>query len=519
MQVAKPMRTAALTGLVCALLFHAVGHAEGPSASAGACERLASAFSPPGTTVVLAQAIAAGQFIPPGAAAARGAISVPAFCRVALKIAPSSDSDIRSEIWLPVSGWNGKFLQVGNGAWGGSIQYGALGDALRRGYAAASTDTGHAGADASFAMGHPEKLIDFGYRSVHETAVQGKATVALLYGVRPRLSYFNGCSGGGRMSFMEAQRFPGDFDGIIAGAPGYNRTDVAFQTLGMAQATHVTPESFIPAGKLPALHKAALDMCDALDGLKDDLIADPTKCQFDPAVLECKGGDGSSCLTNAQVVAARRIYAPVVDPRTGRQISSGLEPGSELQWGSVAGNEPHSMYNDLLRFVVMKDRSWDFRTLDVTRQLELARRADNGILSATSTELTPFVSRGGKLLIYHGWADQNIPPRESVNYYQSVVKTMGMEKVGDAIRLFMAPGMGHCGGGQGPNEFDALAVLEQWREDGKAPSAILASQVKEGHVLRTRPLCPYPQIATYKGTGSVDRAENFVCAPATPQLR
>jgi len=514
------MRMAALTGLVCAVLFRAAGYAESPSVSAAACERLAR-FSAPSTTVVLAQVVAAGTFIPPGggATAARGATSLPAFCRVALRIAPSSDSDIRSEIWLPVSGWNGKFLQAGNGAWGGSIQYGALGDALRRGYAAASTDTGHVGTDASFAMGHPEKLIDFGYRSVHETAAQGKATVATLYGVRPRLSYFNGCSGGGRMSFMEAQRFPDDFDGIIAGAPGYNRTDVAFQTLGMAQATHVSPESFIPASKYPALHQAALDKCDALDGLKDDLVADPTKCQFDPAVLECKSGDGPGCLTKTQVVAARRIYAPVIDPKTGRQISSGLEPGSELQWGSVAGNEPHSMYNDLLRFVVMKDRNWDFRTLDVSRQLELARRADNGVLSATSLELTPFVSRGGKLLIYHGWADQNIPPQESVNYYKGLVKTMGMEKVGDAIRLFMVPGMGHCGGGDGPNEFDMLAVLEHWREDGKAPSEILASQVNGGHVSRTRPLCPYPQIAKYKGAGSIDRAENFVCRAEIPKLR
>jgi len=509
------MRTAALTGLICALLFLAPGYAESPSVSAVACERLAGSLSLPSTTVVLAQVVAAGTFIAPsgGAAAARDATRLPAFCRVALRIAPSSDSDIRSEIWLPVSGWNGKFLQVGNGAWGGSIQYGALGDALRRGYAAASTDTGHTGTDASFAMGHPEKLIDFGYRSVHETALRGKATVAALYGDGPRLSYFNGCSGGGRMSFMEAQRFPGDFDGVIAGAPGYNRTDVAFQTLGMAQATHVSPESFIPSSKYPALHQAALDKCDALDGLKDDLIADPAKCQFDPAVLECKGGDGPDCLTKAQVMAARRIYAPVIDPKTGAQISSGLEAGSELQWGSVAGNEPHSMYNDLLRFVVMKDRNWDFRTLDVSRQLALARRADNGILSATSTELTPFVSRGGKLLIYHGWADQNIPPRESVNYYKGLVKTMGKEKISDAIRLFMVPGMGHCGGGDGPNEFDMLAVLEHWREDGKAPSEILASQVSGGHVSRTRPLCPYPQIAMYRGAGSVDRAENFGCAP------
>ena len=507
------MRMAAITSLFCAFWLGAAGYAESPPVSA-ACERLSISFSGPNTTVMLAHVVAAGTFEPPGggAPAARVAASLPAFCRVALKIAPSSDSDIKSEIWLPLSGWNGKFLQVGNGAWGGSIEYRALGDALRRGYAAASTDTGHSGADASFVVGHPEKLIDFGYRSVHETAVQGKATVATLYGVRPRLSYFNGCSGGGRMSFMEAQRFPDDFDGIIAGAPGYNRTDVAFQTLGMAQATHVSPESFIPTSKYPALHQAALDKCDALDGLKDGLIADPTKCQFDPAVLECKGGDGLGCLTKPQVVAARRIYAPVIDPKTGAQISSGLEPGSEMQWGSVAGNEPHSMYNDLLRFVVMKDPNWDFRTLDVSGQLELARKADNGVLSATSTQLLPFVSHGGKLLIYHGWGDQNIPPRESVYYYNGLVKTMGKEKIDDAIRLFMVPGMGHCGGGDGPNEFDMLAALEHWREDGKAPSEILASQMRAGQVWRTRPLCPYPQIAMYRGAGNVDRAESFACA-------
>jgi feruloyl esterase len=504
---------AAAAALVGALVSGA-GYADSQPVSAAACERLASSLSLPNTTVSLAQAVAAGTFTPPGggAAAARAAATLPAFCRVALTIAPSADSDIKSEVWLPISGWNGKFLQVGNGAWGGSIQYGPLGDALRRGYAAASTDTGHTGTDASFAIGHPEKLIDFGYRSVHETAVQGKATVTALYGAAPRLSYFNGCSGGGRMSFMEAQRFPADFDGIIAGAPGHNRTDVAFQTLGMAQATHASPDSFIPATKYPALHQAALNACDALDGLKDGLIADPTRCQFDPAVLECGAADGPGCLTGPQVVAARKIYAPVIDPRTGTQISSGLEPGSELQWGSVAGNQPHSMYNDLLRFVVMKDPSWDYRTLDVSRHLPLARKADNGVLAATSTDLTPFVARGGKLLIYHGWSDQNIPPRGSVTYYNEVVKTMGKEKVAGAVRLFMVPGMGHCGGGDGPNEFDMLDVLEQWREQGKAPTEILASQVNEGRVSRTRPLCPYPQIAKYKGSGSIDRAENFVCS-------
>ena len=508
------MRLTAVTALVCTLLCGAAGFAEGPAISTAACERLSRSLSLPSTTVLRAEVVAGGTFAPAGGgpAAARVAASLPAFCRVELKIAPSSDSDIRSEIWLPVANWNGKFLQVGNGAWGGSIQYAALGDALLRGYAAASTDTGHTGTDASFALGHPEKLVDFGYRSVHETAVQGQATVTALYGLKPRLSYFNGCSGGGRMSFMEAQRFPGDFDGIIAGAPGYNRTDVAFQTLGMAQATHVSPESFIPASKYRLLHQAALDKCDALDGLKDGLIGDPTKCRFDPGVLKCKSGDGPGCLTEAQVVAARRIYAPVIDPKTGAQVSSGLEPGSELQWGSVAGHEPHSMYNDLLRFVVMRDPNWSYRTLDVGRQLELARKADNGVLSATSLQLSPFVSHGGKLLIYHGWGDQNIPPRESVNYYNGVVRTMGKEKADEAVRLFMVPGMGHCGGGDGPNEFDTLAALEHWREDGKAPSEILASQVRDGYVSRTRPLCPYPQVAKYTGTGSTDDAKNFECA-------
>jgi feruloyl esterase len=502
-------------GVVCVLVSGAVAAAERQSVPAAACEQLSRSLSLPNTTVSLVQAVEAGKFVPPGggAAAASAAATLPAFCRVTLRIAPSLDSDIKSEVWLPMSGWNGKFLQVGNGAWGGSIQYGPLGAALRRGYAAASTDTGHTGTDASFAVGHPEKLIDFGYRSVHETAVQGKATAAALYGDKPRLSYFDGCSGGGRMSFMEAQRFPADFDGIIAGAPGYNRTDVAFQTLGMAQATHVSPESFIPASKYPALHQAALDTCDALDGVKDGLIADPTACHFDPAVLECKSGDGPGCLTKAQVVAARRIYAPVIDPKTGRQISSGLEPGSEMQWGAVAGHEPHSMYNDLLRFVVMKDPNWDYRTLDVGRHLEAARKADNGVLAATSTDLSPFVGRGAKLLIYHGWSDQNIPPRESVNYYLDLVKTMGNEKVAEGVRLFMVPGMGHCGGGDGPNEFDMLAALERWREGGSAPTRILASRSVDGRVSRTRPLCPYPQIARYKGSGDLDRAESFACAP------
>jgi feruloyl esterase len=425
---------------------------------------------------------------------------------------PTPDSNINVELWLPTQNWNGKFLAVGNGAWGGSIQYGPLGDGLRRGYAAASTDTGHTGADASFAIGHPEKVIDFGYRSVHETAVQGKATVRALYGTAPKLSYFNGCSGGGRMSFMEAQRFPEDFDAIIAGAPGFNRTDGAFQSLRAMQATHKDPASFIPASKYPAIHQAALNACDANDGLKDGLITDPRKCQFDPQVLACKGAEGPSCLTAPQIAAAKTIYAEVTDPKNGTRVFAGLEPGSEMHWGAISGTEPHPMYYDLARFFVFADPKWDYKNLDITKHLDLARQKDGGVLTAASTDLKPFVSRGGKLLIYHGWEDQNISPRMSVDYYEKVQSTMGKAAVEDAVKLFMVPGMGHCGGGDGPNEFDMIAALEQWREQGKTPTQILASKVSDGQVVRTRPLCPYPQVAKYKGTGSIDKAENFACS-------
>jgi feruloyl esterase len=485
-------------------------HAQAPAVSAAACENLAS-LALPRTTVTMARPIAAGKFMPPEGAGGLATAGLPAFCRVALAIAPTSDSDIRTEVWLPTAGWNGKFLAVGNGGWGGSIQYSALADGVQRGYATASTDTGHTTADASFAIGHPEKLIDFGYRAVHETAVQGKATAAALYGSEPRYSYFNGCSGGGRQSFVEAQRYPADFDAIIAGAPGYDRTDVAFQTLGMAQATHMTPESFIPESKYALIHEAAMKMCDGRDGLEDGLISDPVGCDFDPGVLQCTGSDTGACLTEPQVVAARKIYATIVDPRTGEVLTAGMEPGSEMHWGAVAGNQPHYMYHSLFQHVVFPDQDWDFRTINVAGHLDQARAADGGLLAAISPDLQPFIGQGGRLLIYHGWADQNIPPLGSIDYYEQVLDTLGKQRAEEGVRLYMVPGMGHCSGGHGPNEFDELAVLEQWREHGRAPAEIVATLRENGRVTRTRPLCPYPQVARYDGTGSIDEAENFSC--------
>src|SRR5262245_12648123 len=306
-------------------------------ASAQDCARVAATLKLTNAKVTAATAVPAGSFTPPaeGTATPRPITGLPAFCRVQLTLTPSTDSDIKTEVWMPLNGWNGKFQQVGNGAFAGSIQYAALGEALKRSYAAASGDTGPG---AAWAAGHPEKIVDWGYRSEHLTAVDSKQAITNFYGMGPKLSYFTGCSGGGRMAFQEAQRYPADFDAILAGAPAYDRGNEAFGFRAKWQATQKTPESFIPRTTYAAIHRAALDACDTLDGLKDGLIGDVLSCRFDPKVLECKGGRVLSdpadptCLTTPQVEAVRKLYAGARHPKTGELIFPGLEPGSELQW-------------------------------------------------------------------------------------------------------------------------------------------------------------------------------------------
>jgi feruloyl esterase len=488
-------------------------------ADAQDCARVAATLKIPNGKVTSATLVPAGSFTPPaeGTAAPRPITGLPAFCRVLLTLNPSSDSDIKTEVWMPVTGWNGKFQQVGNGAFAGSIQYGALGEALKRGYAAASTDTGHTGTGAAWAAGHPEKIVDWGYRSEHLTAVHSKQAITNFYGVGPKLSYFTGCSGGGRMAFQEAQRYPTDFDAILAGAPAYDRGNEAFGFMAKWKATHDRPESAIPTSKYPAIHRAAVDACDALDGLKDGLIEDVLACHFDPKVIACKAGaNNDSCLTPPQVEAVRKLYAGAKNPKTGELVFPGLEPGSELQWTAVTGGaEPLDVGYDVFRYILLQDSTWDPKTFDFARDYERIHKLDNSALSPANPDLKAFTARGGKLLIYQGWADPNVSPRSPLMYYDRVVKTIGQKAVDDSIRLFYAPGMGHCGGGEGPNVFDALTPLEQWREQGKAPGVITATHSTNGKVDRTRPLCPYPQIAHYKGTGSIDQAENFSCAETT----
>jgi feruloyl esterase len=436
---------------------------------------------------------------------------LPAFCRVEATLTPSSDSDIKIEVWLPTANWNGKFQAVGNGAWNGAIGYAALAEALRRGYAASSTDTGHAGGSASFALGHPEKLIDFAYRSEHEMTVKAKIIVNAFYGSAPKYSYWNGCSAGGRQALKEAQMFPADFDGIIAGAPGLDWSGRSAQAVKVAQAL-LKEEARLTPAKQQALHAAVLQACDALDGAKDGLIENPLACKFDPKVLECAGADGPACLTPAQVATARLMYAPTVNAKTGREVA-GLPYGTEGNWTDQGWSvSARATGLDHYRFVVFKDPAWEIDRFNLESDITRIDEGEGAAVNANDPNLKAFFERGGKLLQYHGWSDPQISALNSVNYFKRVAAALGGQtKIHGSYRLFMAPGMAHCGGGEGPNDFDKVTPLEQWVEKGKAPDAIIASHSVEGRVDRTRPLCPHPQVAQYKGSGSVDEAANFVC--------
>jgi feruloyl esterase len=273
------------------------------------------------------------------------------------------------------------------------------------------------------------------------------------------------------------------------------------------------PASYIPPSKYPMIHQAALAACDARDGLKDGLIDDPTKCDFDPKVLLCKDADGPSCLTAPQVEAAKKIYSPAVNPRTGQQMFWSLVPGTELGWGVQAlGPEPSAPIYDQYRYVVFKDPNWDWRTFNFDSDVARGDRPENLIMNATDPNMQAFFAHNGKVLLYHGWSDPNVPTLNTIQYYKSVVDTMGgTAKASNNIRLFLEPGMGHCGGGEGPNVFDKVGAVEQWVEQGKAPQKLVASHSTGGKVDRTRPLCPYPMVAKYKGSGSIDEESNFTC--------
>ena len=482
-----------------------------PAIAAAPCESL-STLKLANTTITMAQVVPPGQFVAPaapgrGGQGGRGGnayATLPAFCRVAATLKPTTDSDIKMEVWIPAAGWNNKLLMVGNGAWAGTISYQAMAAPLAAGYAVTSTDTGHTGGQAATFVDNREKVIDFAYRAVHETAVAAKAITGAFYGGGPKLSYFQGCSTGGRQALTAAQRYPQDFDAIIAGATAANASRLHGTQVWVAQQAHRDEASLIPANKYAPLHDAVLKACDALDGVTDRVIDNPRQCKFDPAVLLCKEGDAPTCLTGPQVETARLVFK-------GPGLFPGYEYGSEGGWNGTV-NTPVGIAVDMYRYLVFNNPNWDYRTLNIEKDVPLFDKTIGETMNSSDTNLKPFFDRGGKLLMYHGWADPGIPAGNSVEYYTNVVKSMGGEsRTSNAIRLFMLPGVGHCQGGDGPGTFDALGTLDRWRDGGVAPDSIPASHSTNGVVDRTRPLCPYPQVARYKGTGDTNLAENFVC--------
>ena len=511
-----------------------------PLAAQQACAGLTTLMLP--RTTIASAAVAPEGPVPgpPGIGNAAPVIA-PAHCAVQAVMRPTSDSEIRFELWLPTVGWNGKYLQLGNGGWAGQINRAAMADPLRRGYAVAATDDGHEGGPgAAWAIGHPEKLVDFGYRAVHETSLRAKAIVRAFFGRDAARSYFDGCSDGGREALMEAQRYSEDFNGIVAGAPANNWSHLFTGFVWNEQALAENP---IPPAKLPVIQNAVLAACDALDGVKDGLIEDPRACHFDPASLLCKGADAPGCLTAGQIATLRKIYSGPRNPRTGEQIFPGYAVGTEAGargWAAwivppaAAGGLQAGFGNSYYGQAVFEDPHWDFRQLNFDRDVAFGDAKAGPVLNSTSPDLRSFRDNGGKLIQYHGWGDPAISPYNSIEYYESVRAFLDRfpdarhQKTdpADFYRLFLVPGMGHCGGGVGPDNFgnglasvprdpdhDILSALDAWVERGAPPAKIIGTgtAVNDPSKTLTRPLCPYPQVARYRGAGDPNDAANFSC--------
>ncbi len=448
----------------------------------------------------------------------------PAYCRVAGTARPTSDSDIRFEVWIPADGaWNHRYLQVGNGGFAGAIPQAALAAAIAQGYAVAGTDDGHQSqinTDASWALHHREKQIDFGYRALKETTDAAKAIIAAYAGSAPRHSYFQGCSDGGREALMEAQRYPGDFDGIVAGDPANHWTHLLSGAVWNYQALTRTPESWLSPGKLKLVEAEALKQCGDVDGV----IQDPEGCNFRPEKLRCANGDAPDCLTGAQLATLAKIYSGPRNPRTGEKILSGFSPGGEaeangwVRWitGTVPDDKTALIYqfaSNYFRYIVHADPDYDISTMNMDGDVAAADKDFGPVFNSYGADLSAFQKRGGKLIQYHGWADPAIPALDSVDYYKSVQAAMG--DTHGFYRLFLAPGMLHCGGGPGPNVLSTLPAITRWVEQGEAPDRLMATKYQDNDiskpVVRTRPLCPYPARAVWDGTGDRNGTESYLC--------
>ena len=529
-----------VTPLLGTLLFAHSALAQTPAP----CESL-SKLSLPQAKVLAAETVPAGSFklpveLPPWMAGAAGIFkSLPAFCRVVVQATPSSDSDIRVEVWLPAENWNGKLQAHGNGGFAGDIDYVHLATSIIDGYASSNTNTGHstaAGTDASWALGHPEKLTDFGYRAIHVMTTLAKEVIRAHFGKAPQYSYFLGCSNGGRQALMEAQRFPDDYNGILAGAPANYWSHLLTSGLWDTQALTADDASYIPTSKLPAIAHTVNAACDEQDGVSDGILNDPRKCNFKPETMLCKNGDGADCLTRPQIAALKKLYQ---GPHSSRgKIFPGFLPGAEEGPGGwstwITGTAPGRSLIAAFTYgyfanIVYGKPDWSFKSASLAEAVKLADERTSRILNATDPNLASFNAHGGKLVLYHGWNDPAISALNTIDYWEAVRAKLGPAQTDSFVRLYMLPGVQHCGGGPGADSFGALnspgprdrqhnvqAALELWVEKGVAPSSLTATKYAgfdpASGVKLTRPLCPYPQVAKYRGSGDSYDASNFSCA-------
>lgn len=505
--------------------------------------------------VLSAEVVSAGSFVaPPRPNGPSEQIALykqlPAFCRVKIQATPTADSNIQIEVWLPTADWNHRFQGLGNGGFAGEIDFQGLARALDSNAATAGTDTGHFadGIDASWALHHPEKITDYGWRGIHQMTGQAKAVIAAYYGSPAQHSYFTACSDGGREALMEAQRFPADYDGILAGAPAYNWTTLLTSAAIGMQTLLGDTASYIPAADVPLIHRAILARCakrsDKLGGPRDGIVDDPRMCHFDLARITCKSEHGQRCLTAAQVKSLTTLLSegkvgdttiPPILPAGGE-----LDPNGWPSWitGAERGKSAMAGFGSgYFANMVYSDPHWDFHTFDPVAGLAAAREKTGEALNATNPDLSAFRNRGGKLILYHGWADAAISPLYSIHYYEEVQQKLGKDESARFTRLYLMPGTKHCADGPGPNAIgqfglpgmnesnagnNVIHALEDWVEEGTAPEAITATKYADlpkhhadpQKVVMTRPICPYPQQARYTGKGSTKNAASFVCQEA-----
>ncbi|MCD2511013.1 tannase/feruloyl esterase family alpha/beta hydrolase [Comamonas endophytica] len=461
----------------------------------------------------------------------RGQADLPAFCLITAKAQPTSQSDINFELWVPEGdAWNGKLVATGNGGYSPALSYGDMAYAMRQGYAVLGGDTGHQTEDMLWGVNNQEKIIDWGTRSINSITVAGKQYLSELRAEPAKRSYYLGCSTGGQQGFAEAQRYPEDFDGIIAGAPGNNRTALNIEFMWRFRANrpdNVNNVSYLSNAKLQFLTSRAVAACDGLDGVMDGVIDDPRQCttaRFNPDALLCTGAETSSCLTAEQLNAAKKIYQGPRNPRTGAQLYPGWPVGGESGWGSyMGGTEPTRA--DFWRYWTFDDPKWNWWSFDFDRDVSYANAKIAPLVDQTNPDLSRFKASGGKLLVYHGWNDPVVSAYDSINYYEQVRARQGSQAATDEFyRLMLVPGMGHCSGGPGattlradgtliPNDpsRDLLGALDRWVEQGQAPDDLVAARVTRNAVERTRPLCSYPKQAVYSGAGDTNAASSYRC--------